>query len=157
MVMRFDPFRELDRLNSELWGAARNSGMPMDAYRQGDTFFIHFDLPGVDPASIDLTVEKNVLTVRAERQIHWGGDQSNGGAGGGGDVEVLVAERQQGTYSRQLFLGETLDPDRIAASYEQGVLTLTIPVAEKAKPRRVEVSAGAGGSSSITAQSTESV
>ena len=147
MVMRFDPFRELDRLNHEVWGAAqrRASGMPMDAYRQGDTFFIHFDLPGVDPSTIDLTVEKNVLTVRAERQIDWGG--------GNGDVEVLVAERPQGSYSRQLFLGETLDADRIAASYEQGVLTLTIPVAEAAKPRRVQVSA-TGGSNTITAQAS---
>ena len=146
MVMRFDPFRELDRLNQEVWGAAqrRNSGMPMDAYRQGDSFYIHFDLPGVDPSSIDLTVEKNVLTVRAERRIDW-----NDGA------EVLVAERQQGTYSRQLFLGETLDPENVSASYENGVLTVTIPVAEKAKPRRVQVSA-AGGSSAITSSATES-
>jgi HSP20 family protein len=149
MVMRFDPFRELDRLNQELWGSQsqrRASGMPMDAYRQGDTFFIHFDLPGVDPASIDLTVEKNVLTVRAERRLDWGGE----------GTEVLVAERQQGSYSRQLFLGETLDPDHIQANYEQGVLTLTIPVAEAAKPRRVQVSAPAnGGTSAITAQAGE--
>jgi HSP20 family protein len=146
MVMRFDPFRELDRLNQELWSSnqRRASGMPMDAYRKGDTFFIHFDLPGVDPSTIDLTVEKNVLTVRAERQFEWG---SNG-------TEVLVAERPQGTYSRQLFLGETLDPDNIQANYEHGVLTLTIPVAEKAKPRRVQVSA-AGGSDAITAQAGE--
>ena len=146
MVMRFDPFRELDRLNQEVWGSAQrrsSGGMPMDAYRQGDTFFIHFDLPGVDPSSIDLTVEKNVLTVRAERQLRWGG--------GNGDVEVLVSERPQGSYSRQLFLGETLDPDRITASYEQGVLTLTIPVAEAAKPRRVEVSSS-GAANTITAQ-----
>ena len=151
MLMRFDPFRELDRLNQEVWGAVqrRNSAMPMDAYRQGDTFFVHFDLPGVDPSTIDLTVEKNVLTVRAERQINWGGGQD------GGDVEVIVAERQQGSYTRQLFLGDTLDADRINASYEQGVLTLTIPVAEAAKPRRVEVSAN-GGSSAITAQARES-
>ena len=149
MVMRFDPFRELDRLSQEAWGSAqrRNSGMPMDAYRQGDRFLIHFDLPGVDPSSIDLTVEKNVLTVRAERQFNWGS--------GNGDVEVLVAERQQGSYSRQLFLGETLDPDGISASYEQGVLTVTIPVAERAKPRRVEV-AGSGTANAISAQATES-
>lgn len=135
MLMRFDPFRELDRLSQELLsnGPRRSGGgMPMDAYRSGETFYVHFDLPGVDPSSIDLTVEKNVLTVRAERQIGWGGE----------DTEVLVAERPQGTYSRQLFLGETLDADNISANYEQGVLTLTIPVAEAAKPRRVEVSAG---------------
>ncbi len=146
MVMRFDPFRELDRLNQELWSSSqrRASTMPMDAYRKGDTFYIHFDLPGVDPSSIDLTVEKNVLTVRAERQFNWNGD----------GVEVLVAERPQGTYSRQLFLGETLDADQIEARYEQGVLTLTIPVAEAAKPRRVQVSAP-GGSDAITAQAGE--
>ena len=147
MVMRFDPFRELDRLNQELWGAAqaprRTSGMPMDAYRQGDTFYIHFDLPGVDPASIELTVEKNVLTVRAERRFEWGQD-----------AEVLVAERPQGVYSRQLFLGETLDADRLAANYDQGVLTLTVPVAEAAKPRRVEVAPG-GGPSAINASASE--
>ena len=146
MVMRFDPFRELDRLNQELWSSnqRRASGMPMDAYRRGDTFFIHFDLPGVDPSTIDLTVEKNVLTVRAERQLDWGGD----------GAEVLVAERPQGTYSRQLFLGETLDADRIQASYEHGVLTVTIPVAEAAKPRRVQVAAK-GGSDAITTQAGE--
>ena len=145
MVMRFDPFRELDRLNQEAWGVSqrRSGGMPMDAYRQGDTFFIHFDLPGVDPSTIDLTVEKNVLTVRAERQFRWGGRD--------GDVEVLVSERPQGSYSRQLFLGETLDAERISASYEQGVLTATIPVADAAKPRRVQVSA-TGGANTITAQ-----
>jgi HSP20 family protein len=146
MVMRFDPFRELDRLNQELLGTTqrRAAGMPMDAYRQGDTFFIHFDLPGVDPSSIELTVEKNVLTVRAERRIDWGG---NG-------AEVLVAERPQGSYSRQLFLGETLDADGIQANYEQGVLTLTIPVAEAAKPRKVQVTSS-GGNNAITANAGE--
>ncbi|MEW6152734.1 MAG: Hsp20/alpha crystallin family protein [Actinomycetota bacterium] len=134
MVMRFDPFRELDRLNQELWGATqrRPSAMPMDAYRQGETFYVQFDLPGIDPSSIELTVEKNVLTVRAERRTDLDGD-----------AEVLVAERPQGSYSRQLFLGETLDAEQIRANYEQGVLTLTIPVAEAAKPRRVEVVASA--------------
>ncbi len=146
MVMRFDPFRELDRLNQELVGAAqrRSSGMPMDAYRQGDSFYIHFDLPGVDPDSIDLTIEKNVLTVRAERRFEVAPES-----------EVLVAERPQGTYSRQLFLGETLDVDRIGASYDQGVLTLTIPVAEAAKPRRVQVS-NTGSASAITTGATQS-
>ncbi len=151
MVMRFDPFRELDRLNQEMWGAGQRrtgGGMPMDAYRQGDTFFIHFDLPGVDPATIDLTVEKNVLTVRAERRFNW-----TGGNGSGEGVEVLVAERPQGTYSRQLFLGDTLDPDRIEARYEHGVLTLTIPVAEAAKPRKVEITSGGNGKA-ITAQAS---
>ncbi|MGH9280159.1 MAG: Hsp20/alpha crystallin family protein [Acidimicrobiales bacterium] len=149
MVMRFDPFRELDRLNQELWGGSqrRTSAMPMDAYREGDSFFIQFDLPGVDPSSIDLTVEKNVLTVRAERRT--------GVASSNGDVEVLVSERPQGSYSRQLFLGETLDADRIEANYEHGVLRLTIPVAEAAKPRRVEVTAS-GSTNAITTQAGES-
>lgn len=144
MVMRFDPFRELDRLNQELWGGnqRRQGGMPMDAYRQGDAFYINFDLPGVDPSSIDLIVEKNVLTVRAERRLT---------AASNDDVEVLVAERPQGTYSRQLFLGETLDPDRIEANYEHGVLSLTIPVAEAAKPRRVQVTSS-GTTNAITTQ-----
>jgi HSP20 family protein len=100
----------------------------MDAYRHGDSFLVHFDLPGVDPPSIELTVEKNVLTVRAERTSQRAEDD-----------EVVVAERPQGTFSRQVFLGEGLDPDRIEARYDSGVLTLTIPVAEQAKPRRVEI------------------
>ncbi len=133
MVMRFDPFRELDRLSQEVFGAAqrRNTGMPMDAYRQGDTFFIHFDLPGIDPSTIDLTVEKNVLTVTASRQRSFGeGD------------EVLIAERPQGEFRRQLFLGEQLDSENIAAEYDNGVLTLTLSVAEQAKPRKVEITKG---------------
>ncbi|MEW6474626.1 MAG: Hsp20/alpha crystallin family protein [Actinomycetota bacterium] len=131
MLMRFDPFRELDRLTSAPWGNTRPA-MPMDAYRRNGDFVVHFDLPGVDPSSIDLTVEKNVLTVTAERHF----------ARAEGD-EITVAERPQGRFSRQLFLGESLDADRISANYDQGVLTLHIPVAEKAKPRKVEISAGA--------------
>ena len=105
--------------------------MPIDAYQLGDTFFVQFDLPGVDPDSIDLTVEKNVLTVHAERR-RWDAEQ----------VEMLLAERPQGTFSRQLFLGETLDSDRIDADYSNGVLTLRIPVAEQAKPRKVKLATG---------------
>ncbi len=131
MLMRFDPFREFDRLTQQVTGTARQSGMPMDAYRHGDHFTVHFDLPGVDPASIDLTVEKNVLTVTAERS--WQRAEED---------EVLVAERPQGRYSRQLFLGEGLDADRIEASYDNGVLTVTIPVAEQAKPRKVAITTG---------------
>jgi len=103
--------------------------MPIDAYRQGDEFLVHFDLPGVDPNSVELTVEKNVLTVNAQRHRQWGDD-----------VELVVAERPTGTWTRQLFLGETLDADNIQATAENGVLTVRIPVAEKAKPRRVEIS-----------------
>ncbi|HET7486387.1 MAG TPA: Hsp20/alpha crystallin family protein [Acidimicrobiales bacterium] len=138
MLMRFDPFRDLDRLAQQtMWGsgtAARPSVMALDAYRRGDRFLIHFDLPGVDPSSVDLTVEKNVLTVHAERS--WPREESD---------EVVVSERPQGTFTRQLFLGEGLDPDRIEATFDQGVLTVVIPVAEQAKPRKVEISAAGGG------------
>lgn len=138
MLIRFDPFRDVERAAS--WWNGRAPGLPMDAYRRGDEFIVHFDLPGVDPASIDLTVEKNVLTVRAERK--WPVGEAD---------KVAINERPQGTFSRQLFLGEQLDTDRIAAGYEQGVLTLTIPMAEQAKPRKVEITAGTGdGSPAIT-------
>ena len=147
MLMRFDPFRELDRLAQQTMGGAANSGrwtgMPMDGYRHGDRFTLHFDLPGVDPESIDLTVEKNVLTVTAERR--WQREEG---------VEVLVAERPQGRVSRQLFLGDSLDADRIEASYDAGVLTVHIPVAEQAKPRKVEVQATTGAPKAIDAEST---
>ncbi len=129
MLMRFDPFRELDRLTQGLGG--RPSVMPMDAFRHADTSTVHFDLPGVDPQSVELTVEKNVLTVRAERSPSWAGD-----------AELIVAERPQGSFTRQLFLAETLDTERIEASYDAGVLTVRLPVAEQAKPRKVEISAG---------------
>ena len=133
MLMRTDPFRDFDRLTQQVFGTpSRPAAMPIDAYRNGDEFVVHFDLPGIDPASIDLTVEKNVLTVRAERS--WKPSEGE---------EVVVAERPQGTFSRQLFLGETLDSEHIEAHYDQGVLTLTVPVAERARPRKVEVSSGA--------------
>jgi HSP20 family protein len=133
MLMRFDPFRELDRFAQQTLGTAlRPSVMPMDAYRQGDHFVAHFDLPGVDASSIDVTVEKNVLTVAAERQWQVSEEQ-----------QLLVGERPQGRFTRQLFLGEGLDADHVEASYDNGVLTVTIPVAEQAKPRRVEINAGA--------------
>jgi HSP20 family protein len=129
MLMRTDPFRDFDRLTQQVLGTpTRPAAMPIDAYRNGDDFVVQFDLPGVDAASIDLTVEKNVLTVHAERKR--ADDET---------VELLVGERPHGTFSRQLFLGETLDTDRIAADYADGVLTIRLPVAEKAKPRRVEI------------------
>jgi HSP20 family protein len=132
MLMRTDPFRELDRLTQQVFGGAvRATAMPMDAYRKGDEFIVHFDIPGVDPSSIDLTVEQNVLTVKAEREPL----NTNG-------ADCLVNERPAGSYTRQLFLGETLDSDNIRADYHAGVLTLTIPVREAAKPRKVEVSSG---------------
>jgi HSP20 family protein len=138
MLMRTDPFRELDRLTQQVFGGqqgtwSRPAAMPMEAYRQGEEFVVHFDLPGVDPESIDLNVERNTLTVKAERRpaIEEG-------------VETVVAERPYGVFSRQLFLGEALDTDRIEAHYDAGVLTLHVPVAEQAKPRKIEVSAGKG-------------
>jgi HSP20 family protein len=149
MVMRFDPFRDLDRLTNDVWGAnsrraaASANAMPIDAYRQGDRFYVHFDLPGVELSSVDLTVEKNVLTVRAERSWQWGDD-----------VELVVAERPQGSFTRQLFLAETLDSERIEANYDKGVLTVSIPVAEAAKPRKVEIAQqDKGKAQAITADS----
>lgn len=138
MLMRSDPFRELDRLTQQVFGTpARPTGMPMDAYRRGDQFVVHFDLPGVDPSSIDLTVQRNVLTVSAERR--WQPSE---------EEQIIASERPQGSFGRQLFLGESLDPDRVEARYDHGVLTLTIPVAEQAKPRKVEV-AVSGNSQAI--------
>jgi HSP20 family protein len=129
VLMRTDPFRDLDRWTQQVLGtAARPAVMPMDAWRDGDQFIVEFDLPGVDPDSLDLNVERNALTVHAERPAL---DQNR---------EMLSAERPRGVFSRQLFLGENLDTDKIEASYHDGVLRLTIPVAEKAKPRRIEIS-----------------
>jgi HSP20 family protein len=147
MLMRFDPFRDLDRLTQNLWNGdvRRLNGVPMDAYRKGGQFLVHFDVPGVDPNSIELTVEKNVLTVTAERARQWAEDVD----------EVVVSERPVGSFSRQLFLGETLDAEHIEANCENGVLTLRIPVAEAAKPRKVEITSnGNGQSTAIPAQST---
>jgi len=147
MLMRTDPFRDFDRLTREVFGTpVRPAAMPIDAYRAGDEFVVHFDLPGVDPQSIDLTVEKNVLTVHAERQ-----------RAEVEDVEMLVAERPHGTFSRQLFLGETLDADRIAARYGEGVLTLRIPIAERAKPRRVAIDVAERGHAAIDATARQRV
>jgi HSP20 family protein len=145
MLMRTDPFRELDRLSQQVFGTpTRPAAMPIDAYRKGEEFVVQFDLPGVDPESIDLTVEKNVLTVHAERRR----PAEEG-------VELVVGERPQGTFSRQLFLGETLDSERIDARYNDGVLTLTVPIAEKAKPRKVPIGVGASnGSTAIEANAS---
>jgi len=129
MLMRTDPFRELDRWTQQVLGTpVRPAAMPIDAFRSGDTFVVEFDLPGVAPDSIDLTVERNVLTVHAKRER-----QSPEAA------ELIVAERPFGTFSRQLFLGETLDTDHINARYTDGVLRLEIPVAEEAKPKKVAI------------------
>ena len=143
--MRFDPFRELDRLSEQATGGNRQwpAVLPMDAYRRGDHFVVHLDLPGTDPNSVELTVERNVLTVKAERS--WQRNQED---------EVLITERPQGVFTRQLFLGESLDTDAIDAKYDQGVLTLTIPVAEQAKPRRVSISSEGSGPAAVEANSS---
>ncbi len=132
MLMRTDPFRDLDRLTQQVFGTdgtlARPSVMPMDAWRDGDTFLVEFDLPGVNPDSIDLDVERNVVTVKAERPPR------------ASDAELIAAERPRGIFSRQLILGDNLDTEHISAGYDAGVLTLTIPVAERAKPRKISIS-----------------
>ena len=132
-LVRSDPFRDVDRLFQQLWTAQQNGprsmAMPMDAYRKDESFLLQLDLPGVQPDSVDLIVEDNVLTITAERPAP---PQSEG-------VESVIAERPFGNFTRQVVLGKTLDTEHIQASYEAGVLTVIIPVAERAKPRRIEV------------------
>ena len=128
MLMRTDPFRDLDRFAQQVLGtAARPAVMPMDAWREGDAFCVEFDLPGIDQESLSLDIERNVVTVRAERPAL---DQNR---------EMLATERSRGVFSRQLVLGDNLDTERIDASYEHGVLRLRIPVAERAKPRKIPI------------------
>lgn len=131
MLMRTDPFRELDRFAQQVLGtAARPAVMPMDAWREGEEFVVEFDLPGINADSLDIDIERNVVTVRAERPAV---DPNR---------EMLATERPRGVFSRQLVLGENLDTDRIEASYTEGVLRLRIPVAEKAKPRKISIDRG---------------
>ena len=133
MLMRTDPFRDFDRLAQQLLGVgttSRPAVMPMDAWREGDTFVLEFDLPGVRPETIDLDVERNVLTIKAERPAR------------NGDWEMLASERPTGLFSRQLVLGDNLDLDQVEAAYDAGVLRLRVPVAEKAKPRKIEIRTG---------------
>lgn len=131
MLMRTDPFRELDRFTQQVLGtAARPAVMPMDAWRQGEEFVVEFDLPGIDADSLDIDIERNVVTVRAERPAL---DPNR---------EMLATERARGVFSRQLVLGENLDTEKIEASYTEGVLRLRIPVAERAKPRKISVGRG---------------
>jgi HSP20 family protein len=133
MLMRTDPFRELDRFAQQVFGtAARPAVMPMDAWREGEEFVVEFDLPGINAESLDIDIERNVVTVRAER------------AAVDPNREMLASERPRGVFSRQLVLGENLDTERIEAGYHEGVLSLRIPVAEKAKPRKIAVGRGAG-------------
>ncbi|QGN34301.1 Hsp20/alpha crystallin family protein [Microlunatus sp. Gsoil 973] len=139
MLMRTDPFREFDRLTQQVFGtSARPAVMPMDAWRDGDTFHVEFDLPGIDPESIDLDVERNVLTIGAERPV----SEMPG--------EQIAAERPRGVFSRQLILGDNLDLDQISASYTDGVLRIRIPVSEKARPRKIQVLSEQRESKAIT-------
>jgi HSP20 family protein len=129
MLMRTDPFRDLDRLTQQVFGtAARPAAMPMDAWQENGEFVVAFDLPGVSVDTVDLDIERNVLTVRAERRDS---TQPN--------VELIASERPRGVFSRQLILGDTLDTEKVKATYADGVLTLRIPVLEKAKPRKIEI------------------
>jgi len=133
VLVRTEPFREIDRFMQQMLGDSTrriaSMAMPMDAYRKGDMFLLQFDLPGIEPASIDLTVDNNTLIVKAERPVPQLTEET----------EALVAERPHGTFTRQVFLGDNLDTTKIDAQYDAGVLTLSIPVAEQAKPRRIEV------------------
>jgi HSP20 family protein len=139
MLMRTDPFRDVDRMFEQLIGtASRPAVMHVDAERDGDWFNVYFDLPGVDPDSIELTVERNVLSVKAQRQRPV---KEN--------VESVISERPMGVFSRQLFLGDTLDTDKLEATYDSGVLALRIPVSDKAKPRKISVSSSGGGPKQI--------
>ncbi|WP_129337257.1 Hsp20/alpha crystallin family protein [Cellulomonas endophytica] len=139
MATRLDPFQEMDRLLGQMFAADRaTASMPMDLYRSGDHYVLHVDLPGADPGTIDVAVEDRTLTIRAQRTPRT--EQ---------DVQWLAKERPVGTYARQLTVGRGLALDRISATYADGVLTLSIPVAEEAKPRRIEVQHG-GSSSQIT-------
>ena len=134
MLMRTDPFRDFDRLANAVFGTTtRPAVMPMDAFRDDSKFVIQLDLPGIDPDTIDLTVERNVLTVHAERKRP-----------ADDEAERVVSERTYGVFSRQMFLGDTLDVDELEADYTDGVLTIRIPVAEQAKPRRIEIARGEG-------------
>jgi len=147
MLIRTDPFREFDRRTQQFFGSqspgtwSHPTAMPMDAYREGDQYVVAFDLPGISADAIDLDVERNVLTVKAERRPLELGE----------GVEMQVAERPLGVFSRQVFLGDTLDADRIEAGYEAGVLTLKIPIAEQAKPRKIAITSSDGDRKQIDA------
>lgn len=143
MPIHFDPFREIDRLTEQLLGTPAGTAraprfMPMDLYRSGDHYVLHADLPGVDPGSVDVNVDSGVLTIKAQRS----GRTEEG-------VQWIASERFTGTFQRQLSLGDGLDADKIAATYENGVLTVTIPVAEQAKPRRIQVTPGAAAQPNV--------
>ena len=127
-LMRFDPFRELDRFSEQMMGGRMPRTMPIEAWRRKDEFYVYVDLPGVNQDDVELTVERNVVSIRAERRpAHEEGD------------DVIVDERPHGTFTRQLFLGDNLDANKLSADYDRGVLMLTIPIAEASKPRRIQL------------------
>ncbi|MCX5336099.1 Hsp20/alpha crystallin family protein [Streptomyces sp. NBC_00140] len=136
MLMRTDPFRELDRLTQQLLNTngtwSRPSAMPMDAYREGEEYVIAFDMPGVAADAIDIDVERNMLTVKAERRPVTKAD----------DVQMELSERPLGVFSRQVVLADSLDTEHIQADYDAGVLNLRIPIAERAKPRKIAIGGG---------------
>ena len=145
MLMRTDPFRDVDRLAQQLLGTGTSSrpvAMPMDAWREGDAFILEFDLPGVPADGVEIDVERNVLTVTAERPS------------GDVDRQMLASERPRGLFSRQLVLGDNLDLDQVSAQYDSGVLRLSIPVAERAKPRKIEIGTQGEQQQSISATSS---
>jgi len=147
-MTRIDPFRDFDRLAQQFLGAGTTSRpaiMPMDAWREGDAFVVEFDLPGIAPETLDIDVERNVLTVKAERPAR------------NGDWTLLAGERAHGHFSRQLVLGDNLDLDRIEADYDAGVLRLRVPVAEKAKPRKIAVNGIAAGAETAAIEAGETV
>lgn len=145
MTLAFDPlFRDLNRLATEMLGSSRvPQGMAMDAYRAGDHYTVEFDLPGINPDTLEVRAENNTLTVRAERATRAGGESEE-------QVSYVTAERPRGTFSRQISLGDGLDLDNVSADYTDGVLTVTLPIAEKAKPRQIKV--GHGGSHRVIEQ-----
>jgi HSP20 family protein len=146
VVLTFDPLREFDRLAGQMFGTgvggAATMAMPMDLYRSGDHFVLHCDLAGIDPGSVDVNVDGRVLTIRAERSARTDTD-----------VQWVRRERATGTFERRLTLSDGLDLDRIGATWQDGVLTLTIPVAEQAKPRRIQITTG--GSPVVEGSSTD--
>lgn len=146
MLVRTDPFRELDRLTEQLFGtAARPARMPMDAWREGDTFVAEFDLPGIDPDSVDIDIERNVLSVRADRPAREGVN------------ELIAAERPRGVFRRQLILGDNLDAEHVQANYVDGVLRIVLPIAEQAKPRKIAVTRGGTEHGEVTSGSDADV
>jgi HSP20 family protein len=143
MMLRTDPFRDLERITDQVFGTpARPAAMPLDAYRSGDSFVVELDLPGMSPESIDVTVEHDVLTVRATRIRH------------NETTKPVLSERTFGTFERRVLLADSLDADHIEATYSDGVLALRLPIVERARARKVEVSAGSPRQAAVTASST---